>query len=84
MGFCTAQDGVLGFVPDNTADTLHIESYGPITMGDLMESASKHFARDVDVGQVSVESICIQTRNVNIDGYRSLDWTDFIVITLNA
>lgn len=79
MGEYRDASGVRHYTPDNDKNTLYLRASDYIYASYLMEMIEKHFG-DVDLNDVTISSMQINTRHIDYDLYDSADWDDFIVV----
>ena len=69
--------------PENTQDTLYLDSCGPITLEYILMASRRHFMnQNLTMEDIEVSIEHIHTSCVGYDLYESSDYTNFFVITL--
>lgn len=68
------------FSPDNTPDTLYIDSCNTPTMGEIMQAINKHFGGNANLNNFSIEAEYIHTHCIGYNRYDPGDYTNYIVI----
>lgn len=81
MGY-SKEGNIRKFWPDNTDDTIYIESIGDYDLGDIILKAEEKWGNYIELEHIGISAETIQTNCLGYDGYDSSDYTDFIVLTL--
>ena len=69
--------------PENTQDTLYLDSFAPTTLEYILMVSRRHFMNEnLTMEDVDVSIEHIHTACVGYDQYVSSDYTNFFVITL--
>lgn len=69
--------------PENTKDTLYLDSYDTTSLDYILKAAKRHFRNEnLTIEDVDVSIEHIHTACVGYDQYVSSDYTNFFVITL--
>lgn len=83
MGYSYRNEGqIKDFWPDNTDDTIYIESSSNPSLLYLMEVAQQNWP-GVELSDITISSENIHTSCLTYDMYDPSDYTDFIIITKN-
>ncbi|AGS81126.1 hypothetical protein [Caulobacter phage Cr30] len=71
---------IVNHYPENTKQTLYLESGYGTTVEDLLERIREHFG-DVNFADLKITSEKIHTRCITYDLYDGADWDDYIIIS---
>jgi hypothetical protein len=79
MGY--SYDGsIKNYWPDNDENTFYIT--GEWSISQILEMASNHFGRELDISEIYISSEYIHTHCLTYDCYDPSDYTCFTVIKL--
>lgn len=79
MGY-SKQGEITNFEPDNTSDTLYINSnYTSYSLAEIIEMIKEHFG-SCDLNQFDISAQYIHTQCIYYDKYDAGDYTKYIVI----
>ena len=80
MGYST-RGSITDFEPDDTDTEMYIVSTGE-TLDDIIEKARTKWGKDINLGDIIIESEKIHTSCIYYDGYDGGDWTNYLKLTL--
>ena len=84
MGYYKNSRGIDCFEPDNTEDTLYIDSSGGLDFADIIERIESHFKIPFNPSDFLITAERIHTYCIYYDMYDSGDYTNYIVIQLKG
>ena len=84
MGYYITLTGIHCFEPDNTEDTLYINSSGGLDFADIIERIESHFKIPFHPSDFLITAERIHTYCIYYDMYDSSDHTNYIVIQLKG
>ena len=69
------------FTPDDTAETLYLDSSCSWALSDLLERARQKWGEAIAVDDLSIEADYLHTHCLGYDRYDPSDYTKYLVIT---
>jgi hypothetical protein len=83
MTYATRDNGhIRTFSPDDTSDTMYIETYG-IDIDEILSKANEKWP-GIQNNEITIHAEHIQTDCLGYDQYDVFDYTDFIVVEASA